>query len=320
MRHTGVALIVTALYTWLELRWIAVPWLPISLLGIVVSFGVGFKNNASYDRTWEARRVWGAIVNGSRAWGLMVRDFVTDRHVKDTQKNLVLGDFRRDLMRRHFAWLTALRYQLRVPRTWEAAGHTHNMEYRRKWFRVEEQEVPLERALSQYISGEELSAVLASTNKATQIASLQSRELERLLKHGLVEDFRHMELQKVLNELLAQQGAAERIKNFPYPRQYATINHIAVNLFVTLIPFGMLQEFERLGGGLIWMTVPFSALCGWIFTTIERIGESTENPFEGSANDVPITAMARAIEIELLEMLRAEDVPPPVAPQNGILL
>lgn len=180
--------------------------------------------------------------------------------------------------------------------------------------------MPLEEALSRYISGHELKRVLEATNKATQVATLQSRELERLLRIGFIEDFRHMELQKVLNELLAQQGAAERIKNFPYPRQYATINHFAVNLFVTLIPFGMLQEFEKLGGGLVWTAVPFSTLCSWIFTTIERIGESTENPFEGSANDVPITAMARGIEIELLEMLSEENVPPPIVAQNGILL
>ena len=53
---------------------------------------------------------------------------------------------------------------------------------------------------------------------------------------------------------------------------------------------------------------------------MERIGEATENPFEGSANDVPISNISRAIEIDLREMLDEKDIPPPLLPQNDILL
>jgi putative membrane protein len=101
-----------------------------------------------------------------------------------------------------------------------------------------------------------------------------------------------MELERVLSELLAQQGASERLKNFPFPCQFATVNLWFVQLFVLLLPFG-------------------STLSSWIFTTMEKIGESTENPFEGSPNDVPITAMSRAIEIDLLQLLGDATVPPP---------
>ncbi len=66
--HLFIAFIATALYTWLGCGWLAVPWLPIALVGTAVAFLVGFKNNASYDRTWEARKAWGAIVNDSRSW------------------------------------------------------------------------------------------------------------------------------------------------------------------------------------------------------------------------------------------------------------
>lgn len=68
-----------------------------------------------------------------------------------------------------------------------------------------------------------------------------------------------------------------------------------VHLFVALSPFGMLQEFEKLGGPLVWLSVPFSALAAWTFTTMEKIGESRETPFEGSPNDVAVTAMSRAL-------------------------
>lgn len=121
-------------------------------------------------------------------------------------------------------------------------------------------------------------------------------------------------------EFYHQQGAGERIKGFPYPRQYASLNLWFIKIFVTLIPFGMIQEFAKMGDQFVWMTIPFSALSGWIFTTMERIGESSENPFEGSANDVPITTISRNIEIDLMEMLDLPHQLKPVAPQNNILI
>ena len=123
----------------------------------------------------------------------------------------------------------------------------------------------------------------------------------------------------MLVEFLNQQGVSERIKNFPYPRQYATLNLYFIKIFICLVPLGMLQEFEKMGGNLIWLSIPFSALSSWIFTTLEKIGESTESPFEGSANDVPITAMSRAIEIDLREMLHEDEIPEALKPMNNIL-
>jgi putative membrane protein len=134
------------------------------------------------------------------------------------------------------------------------------------------------------LNDEDFQKVMSSSNKAAQILALQSKQLRLLLEQGFFEDFRHMELEKMLVEFYNQQGAAERIKNFPYPRQYASLNMWFIKIFVFLIPFGMLQEFEKIGSDYIWLTIPFSVLSGWIFTTMERIGETTENPFEGSAN------------------------------------
>jgi putative membrane protein len=160
---------------------------------------------------------------------------------------------------------------------------------------------------------------MSKSNKAAQLIALQSENLRGLLNMGLIEDFRHMELEKLLVELYNQQGASERIKNFPYPRQYASLNNWFIKIFVALIPFGMLQEFVRLGDNYVWMTIPFSTLSGWIFTTLERIGETSENPFEGSANDVPITSISRNIEIDLMEMLNIDHNLKPIQAQNNIL-
>lgn len=80
-----------------------------------------------------------------------------------------------------------------------------------------------------------------------------------------------MELEKTLVEFYNQQGVSERIKNFPYPRQYATLNLYFKKIFVFLLPLGMLQEFDQMGESLIWLSIPFSALSSWIFTTLEQL-------------------------------------------------
>lgn len=315
----AIAVIPTALYQVLGWKWIILPWLPIALLGTAVAFVIGFKNNASYDRLWEARRIWGSITNFSRAWGIMVKDYVTNQHAKAKVSDAALTDLHFTLYKRHFAWLTALRYQLREPKTWEAINLAHNREYRDQFFRVEEQENKLADAIRPYLSAEEHEKVLRKSNKAAQILALQSEHLRELLQQGFIEDFRHMELEKIVVEFYNQQGASERIKGFPYPRQFASLNLWFIKIFVALIPFGMIQEFAKMGDQFVWMTIPFSALSGWIFTTMERIGETSENPFEGSANDVPITTISRNIEIDLTEMLDVPHQLKPLQAQNNIL-
>lgn len=313
-----IAAVPTTLYQMLEWKWITLPWLPIALLGTAVAFVIGFKNNASYDRLWEARRIWGSITNFSRAWGIMVKDYVTNHHAQNTVSEESLKAIHFELYQRHFAWITALRYQLREPKTWEAINLPHNREYRDLFFRVEEQENKLADAIRPYLSTEEYENVMAKSNKAAQILALQSAHLRQLLEQGFIEDFRHIELEKMLLEFYNQQGASERIKGFPYPRQYASLNLWFIKIFVALIPFGMIQEFAKMGENFVWMTIPFSALSGWIFTTMERIGETSENPFEGNANDVPITTISRNIEIDMMEMLDMPHQLKPVAAQNNI--
>lgn len=314
-----ISAIPTACYELLGWKWLAIPWLPIALLGTAVAFVVGFKNNASYDRMWEARKAWGAIVNASRSWGIMVKDFVSLKHASHTNKE-ELRAYQEKLITNHFAWLTALRHQLREARIWEGIYKKHNQEYKDRWFSVHEHKHDMKYDLVNYLNEKEIAEVLGKSNKATHIISMQSAVLKELLDKGLIEDFRHMEMQKLLVEFYNQQGVSERIKNFPYPRQYATLNLYFIKIFVLLIPLGMLQEFDKLGGHMIWLSIPFSALSSWIFTTMEKIGESTESPFEGSANDVPITSISRTIEIDLKEMFNMPNIPAPLKPENNIII
>ncbi|HLP28548.1 MAG TPA: bestrophin family ion channel [Candidatus Didemnitutus sp.] len=313
-----ISTVPVVLFSVLGWTWVVIPWVPIALVGTAVAFVVGFKNNASYDRTWEARTAWGAIVNASRSWGFMSRDYVSDMFL--TSEGIDLTEARRTLIYRHLAWVTALRYQLRQPRAWESVDLIDTQEYRARWYEIEERVTPLSTALAPFLSGEDIDRVMASPNAALTILSDQSAHLSLLRQQGAIEDFRHMEMQNGVNELLSQQGACERIKNFPYPRQFATLNEYFVRIFVLMVPFGMLQEFEKLGDHMVWLTIPFSALVSWIFVMMEKIGTATESPFEGSANDVPITALSRTIEIDLRGILGEDVLPGAKQPSHHILM
>lgn len=310
----GFAIVPTFLYYVFDWRWLAIPWVPIALIGTAAAFIVGFRNTQTYNRLWEARQIWGAIVNTSRSWGILVKDFV--------HSNNSTADYtaHQQLIYRHIAWLTALRFQLREQRAWEnMKGKRSNEEYSR-FYVVDEWTNKLDEELKGFLSANELEYVLSKKNRATHIISLQSKQLKELKEAGSIEPLAYIELENLLVNLYEQQGKCERIKNFPYPRQFATINQMFVRLFAGLIPFGMLNEFQKLGDWQVWLTVPFSVTVAWIFLAMEKVGESTENPFEGSANDVPITAMSRTIEIDLREMLEEKELPPAIQPVHKILM
>ncbi len=305
------------LYRYAGWHWIAVPWVPIALVGTAAAFVTGFRNSATYDRLWEARRIWGGIVNTSRSWGILTHDFLLAHGGLVPTECMAT---RKKLVYRHFAWLTALRYQLREPRPWEHMTVPVNVEFRRRTFRVAELEDSMEEELAALLAPADLAALEGKSNKATQILALQSRHLAALAAANALEANRHVALERLLQDCFDLQGQCERIKNFPYPRQFATINLFFIRIFMFLLPLGVLNEFAKLGGNLVWLTVPFSFVVGWVFNTLERVGEVTENPFEGGPNDVPITALSRTIEIDLREMLGEKDIPPALTPTNRILM
>jgi putative membrane protein len=106
---TIIAFTPTFLYEVAGFKFLTIPWLPVALIGTALAFVIGFKNNASYDRLWEARKIWGAIVNSSRTWGIMVRDFISKTSEINTINEAELSNIHKRLIYRHLAWLTALR-------------------------------------------------------------------------------------------------------------------------------------------------------------------------------------------------------------------
>lgn len=295
---------------------IQIPWQPVSVIGTAVAFYLGFKNNQSYDRIWEARKVWGAVVNTSRAWGASLAGFIDENKDASAVQRLTY---------RHIAWLYALRSQLLIPTPWEhinqkfLVGVWAKRNRRKFGIGTIEDEITKEE-LHQFLAQEEYQQLKESKNMATQIIHQQAKDLKQLMKDGAIDDFRHVELQELLNEMYVEQGKLERIKKFPLPRQYGGMSAVFVGIFIVILPLGIMPLFVKLGLSGMIMGILVSCLVAWIYLIMELVGDYSENPFEGVGNDIPMYSLCRTIEIDLREMLGESDLPPNIEAKNHILM
>jgi putative membrane protein len=293
---------------------IGISFVPIGLIGTAVAFYVGFKNNSSYERLWEARRIWGALVNASRTWGAFVMAYVK---APAAGSHAAGAKDQTELLHRHIAYINALRIQLRQKSIWNnsnTVAHSvvkdvHNYD-----------QSPLHQNLLTFLGEDEVNYFTSKKNPATHIMKAQAMHLDRLFADRAITERSYVQLMNLVQEFYAQQGAAERIKNFPFPRQYAYFSKIFVLLFKFILPFGLIYEFSKLGGGLVWLAIPCYMTIAWVFNTMEVVGDTSENPFENAINDIPMTAICRTIEIDLREMLEEKDIPEPVQAINHILM
>lgn len=174
-RHTSaVCLLYTvaacALFYFGGLSWLALPWQPVGLIGVALAFYLGFKNNSAYDRLWEARKIWGGIVNASRSFTVMARDFVVVDEGADA--------LRRELVHRHVAWVHMLTVELRKVTPWEHQGRESSQTRQILGTAVEEGDA--EAVLRGYVGAEEAAYVLGKGNRSSHLLSRQSRRLMEL--------------------------------------------------------------------------------------------------------------------------------------------
>lgn len=322
---TAWAVLVAELHHLIHLDWLHIPWLPLSIIGTAVAFYIGFKNNSAYDRLWEARKVWGAMVNSSRMWGSNVINYVSNQFTTTDVPDAELNGIHKKLLYRHIAWLYTLRSQLLIPAPWEhiqLGKHIRRQtERRRQQFGIGLfDDGQIEDELKKFLDPAEMEEMINYQNTATQLIERQGQALRELRAKDLIDDFRHMELQKTLNDFYTQQGQCERIKKFPFPRQYGSMSVIFVGIFIFLLPFGLVSEFETMGPYGAWLSVPFTVLVSWIYLVMELVGDYSENPFEGMGNDIPMLSLCRTIEIDLKEMLRETEIPPAIEAKNGVLM
>ncbi len=322
---TVYAIAVTVLIEFFHFEWLHIPWLPLSVIGTAVAFYVGFKNNSAYDRLWEARKIWGAIINSSRMWGANVKAYIGNQFTDQEYSSGELHAIHKKMMYRHIAWLYTLRSQLLIPTSWEHISQSKHIarktEKRRESFGFNLGEnTDIERQLKEFLPANEVTRLSNYKNTATQIIDQQSQDLKKLRALHLIDDFRHMELQKLLNDFYTHQGKCERIKKFPLPRQYGSMSFVFVGIFIFLLPIGMVSAFHDISVYGPWVSIPFTVLIGWVYLMMELVGDYSENPFEGLGNDIPMLALTRVIEIDLKEMLGEEELPAPVAAVNGVLI
>lgn len=176
-----------------------------ALLGTAISILLSFKMNQSYDRWWEARKVWGAIVNDSRTFVLQLQSFLGDGN-EDVIKRMTY---------RHIAWCYTLGNSLRS--------------------------LPPTKGLEHLISETEHKEILAHTNKALAIAQLNVKELKELKSQNKLETFTHLQLDNTMVRFVDSMGKAERINTTIFPSTYRQFLHYAVYLFIITLSISLKQ-------------------------------------------------------------------------------
>ena len=319
------ATLVVLLYSYFEVQWIDLPSMPLAVIGTAVAFYIGFKNNHAYERVWEARKVWGGIINDSRSLGAAIRAYVGNLDSTESFQKEAVATIHQRILFRHIAWCYTLRSQLLVPTPWE---HINQGKMQRKMTIRQMEKIGmkphfdgLQKAeISDFLNQNELEKLFAYSNKATHLMDVQAQELAALRKANYLDTYYHTKLQDLLDAFFTNQGKCERIKKFPLPRQYGSSSMAFILIFMTLLPFGMIAQFHKLGEYAVWLSVPFSVLVSWVYLMMEKIGDYTENPFEGMANDIPMLSLCRIIEIELKEMLGMENIPSSIEAKEGVLM
>ncbi len=284
--YLAYASVVCVLYIELGFRFLPISTTPVTVLGTVVSLLLTFRNNSAYDRWWEARKIWGAITNGSRTFGTQVLSLITP-----VQPGVVspgaLQALHQELIYRHLAYLHALRLQLR--------GQTDFGE------------------VQAYLSEQDWQQVASSANKATQLNLLQAQRLAGLKAQGLLTDFSHMTILENLKGFFDQQGAAERIRNTPFPEIYDFCTRLVFWVFLGLLPVALLEDFG-------YKTIFFSWVVAFVFIEVIKVGIIMQDPFKNRPNDTPMSAICRNIEIDLKQMLGETSVPAPLQAREGVLM
>ena len=284
----GLALIVLA--TWLANRLIEfeepTTLLPsIAVFGTVMSLFLAFKTNESYNRWWEARMLWGSLVNYSRSFGRQVINLLSLNIGLNIKSEEELTTIKKEIVYRHIGYINALRMALRS------------------------QKQPEE--LQPFLKQDELDRLAQLANLPTQLIQQQAASLKEIFTDNS-NDYRYMQIDSTLNEFYNIQGACERIKNTVFPRIYSHLTTIFTWIFAFSLIFSLYDELN-------WQILVMRTIVAFVFLTLEKISRKLKDPFENAITDTPMTALCRTIEIDLRQMLGEKETPPPIAPVKGIL-
>jgi|SRR6218665_254934 len=240
---------------------IAIP----TIVGTVISLLLAFKSNQAYDRWWEARIIWGAVVNDSRSLLRQVISFYKDPDCSDEANN-----FKERFANRQAAWCYSLAQSLRG-------------------------KDPL-KPIRSLLNEEEMQFVQRHKHVPNAILMLHSKELAKATQNNKINTFQQVEIDNTLTRLCDSMGKCERIKNTIFPTTYSMYIRFTLCLFVILLPFGVIQH-------LGWLQIPVVVTLGAAFFLIEKMAIHLQDPFESRPTDTPMTAISNNIEKNLLQMV-----------------
>jgi len=183
-----------------------IPQMPIAIptfIGTAISVILSFKINQSYDRWWEARKVWGSIVNDSRSFVLQLQSFISK------SKNNEI----KELAYRHIAWCFSLGQSLRGNDALENLDH--------------------------YISQKDLDSIKQHNNKPLALLQLNTLQIAALRESGNLELFSHIQINNTLVNFSNSMGMAERIKTTVFPKTYRLFLHFFIYIFVVTLSIAL---------------------------------------------------------------------------------
>jgi putative membrane protein len=273
-------LTISLLYTQANVKILALPHLPLAIMGGAISVFLAFRNNSAYDRWWEARTLWGGLVNYARTFARQALTLVSpSEEDKDNRAA-------HELVELQIAYIHALRCHLRKQNPYPELDRQLDPSVLR-WLRTQNN-VPI--------------ALLLEMGRKTNI----------LFEQGRLDPMRFTSIDRSLGELCNLQGACERIKSTPLPRQYEYFPRLLVGAFCVLLPFGFV-------GGMGMLTPLASTLVSFIFISLESIGRDIESPFDNTIHDTPMSSLTRMIEINLRQNLDQKPKVTELTPIDGFV-
>jgi putative membrane protein len=283
--NVTVAILVTWTHGVLGGMKITLTPIPFTLIGLPIAVFLGFRNNSAYDRFWEGRKLWGELMLRSRSLARQCASLV-DGDGPALARN-GLGDVRVRMIMRAIAYCYALRDMLR--------GHGASP------------------ALARCLAPRELAQMALLDNKPDYLMREMGRDLGRCLKDGRIEPCLAANIDATLSAMTAAASACERIKNTPIPFSFSVLLHRTAYLYCFLLPFGLVDSVG-------FMTPVVVAIVAYTFFGLDALGDELEEPFGMEPNDLPLDAICRVIEIDLLTALEDEDIPPALEPVDYCLM
>jgi ion channel-forming bestrophin family protein len=250
----------------LNLHHITIPLTIPSIIGTIISLLLAFRSNQAYDRWWEARIIWGAIVNDSRTLIRQVQTFMND-----PEFSVAANNFIEKFTKRQIFFNYSLGQQLRNQDSLNQADR--------------------------FLSAEDKKMVAAHKHVPNALLMLHGRDLKFGLEEGWFNSFQQIELDRTITNLCDSMGKCERIKNTVFPTTYSIYINFVLYLLIILLPFG-LTEYS---GGIL---APLTILISAAFLFIEKMATQLQDPFENKPTDTPVTTIATNIEKDLREMIR----------------